>query len=74
MNGYLKEITVLCGIEKNNTFHLVRRTFDTMITSVFIFPKINELALVEPPLGNDLETSELLSPAWVYIVFKYLLL
>lgn len=32
MNDYLKEIAVLCGIDKNITFHLARHTFATTIT------------------------------------------
>jgi len=32
MNGYLKEIASLCGIEKNLTTHLARHTFATTIT------------------------------------------
>lgn len=31
MNDYLKEIAVLCGIDKNITFHLARHTFATTI-------------------------------------------
>ena len=32
MNDYLKEIAVLCGIDKNITFHLARHSFATTIT------------------------------------------
>lgn len=32
LNGYLKEIADLCGINKNLTFHLARHTFATTIT------------------------------------------
>ncbi len=32
MNAYLKEIAVLCGINKNLTTHLARHTFATTIT------------------------------------------
>ena len=32
MNGYLKEIADLCGIQKNLTFHLARHTFATTVT------------------------------------------
>ena len=32
MNDYLKEIAVLCGIDKNITFHLARHTFATTVT------------------------------------------
>ena len=32
MNGYLKEIADICGIDKNLTFHLARHTFATTIT------------------------------------------
>lgn len=32
LNAYLKEIAVLCGINKNLTFHLSRHTFATTIT------------------------------------------
>lgn len=32
MNGYLKEIAEICGIDKNFTFHLARHTFATTIT------------------------------------------
>ena len=32
MNAYLKEIAVVCGIEKNITFHLARHTFATTVT------------------------------------------
>ncbi len=32
LNGYLKEIADLCGIEKNLTFHLARHTFATTVT------------------------------------------
>jgi len=31
-NSYLKEIAVLCGIQKNLTFHLARHTFATTVT------------------------------------------
>ena len=32
LNGYLKEMADLCGIEKNLTFHLARHTFATTVT------------------------------------------
>lgn len=32
MNSYLKEISDLCGIDKNFTFHIARHTFATTIT------------------------------------------
>ncbi len=32
LNSYLKEIADLCGIEKNNTFHLAHHTFATTMT------------------------------------------
>lgn len=32
MNSYLKEIADVCGIERNNTFHLARHTFATTVT------------------------------------------
>ncbi len=32
INGYLKEIADVCGIEKNLTFHLARHTFATTVT------------------------------------------
>jgi len=32
LNSYLKEITDLCGIKKNLTFHIARHTFATTIT------------------------------------------
>lgn len=32
VNDYLKEIAVICGIDKNITFHLARHTFATTIT------------------------------------------
>ena len=32
MNDYLKEIAIVCGIDKNVTFHLARHTFATTIT------------------------------------------
>jgi integrase len=32
LNGYLKEIADLCGIEKKLTFHLARHTFATTVT------------------------------------------
>jgi site-specific recombinase XerD len=32
MNGYLKEIADLCGINKNLTFHIARHTFATTVT------------------------------------------
>ena len=32
MNGYLKEIAEICGINKNFTFHLARHTFATTVT------------------------------------------
>lgn len=32
MNAYLKEISILTGIEKNLTFHLARHTFATTVT------------------------------------------
>jgi site-specific recombinase XerD len=33
LNSYLKEIAILCSIEKNLTFHLARHTFATTVTS-----------------------------------------
>ena len=30
MNEYLKEITTICGINKNITFHIARHTFATL--------------------------------------------
>ena len=32
LNAYLKEITDLCGIDKNLTFHIARHTFATTVT------------------------------------------
>jgi len=32
MNAYLKEITDVCGINKNLTFHIARHTFATTVT------------------------------------------
>ena len=32
MNGYLKEIADVCGIDKNITFHIARHSFATTIT------------------------------------------
>jgi len=32
MNGYLKEIAAIAGIEKNITFHIARHTFATTVT------------------------------------------
>jgi site-specific recombinase XerD len=32
LNAYLKELTDLCGINKNITFHTARHTFATTIT------------------------------------------
>ena len=32
MNGYLKEIAAICGIEKNITFHIARHSFATTVT------------------------------------------
>lgn len=32
LNGYLKELANICGIEKNLTFHLARHTFATTVT------------------------------------------
>lgn len=32
MNAYLKEIAVVCRIEKNLTFHVARHTFATTVT------------------------------------------
>jgi site-specific recombinase XerD len=32
LNGYLKELADLCGVEKNLTFHIARHTFATTIT------------------------------------------
>ena len=32
LNGYLKEMADICGIEKNLTFHLARHTFATTVT------------------------------------------
>ena len=31
LNGYLKEMADVCGIEKNLTFHLARHTFTTTV-------------------------------------------
>ncbi len=32
VNGYLKEIATICGIEKTLTFHTARHTFATTVT------------------------------------------
>lgn len=32
MNAYLKEIAIVCGIDKNLTFHIARHTFATTVT------------------------------------------
>jgi site-specific recombinase XerD len=32
MNGYLKEITDICAINKTLTFHIARHTFATTVT------------------------------------------
>ena len=32
LNGYLKEMADVCGIEKNLTFHTARHTFATTVT------------------------------------------
>ncbi len=32
INGYLKEVAVVCGINKNLTFHTARHTFATTVT------------------------------------------
>lgn len=32
MNAYLKELAIICGIEKNLTYHLARHTFATTVT------------------------------------------
>jgi site-specific recombinase XerD len=32
MNSYLKEIVIVCGINKELTFHIVRHTFATTVT------------------------------------------
>ena len=32
MNAYLKELSTICGIEKELTFHCARHTFATTVT------------------------------------------
>ena len=32
MNGYLKEVAVICRIQKELTFHIARHTFATTVT------------------------------------------
>jgi len=34
MNAYLKEISILAGIEKNLTYHIARHTFATTVTLI----------------------------------------
>lgn len=44
----LKEIAVLCGIDKNITFHLARHTFATTIVLLFISMKYKKLQNILP--------------------------
>jgi site-specific recombinase XerD len=38
MNAYLKEITGVCGIRNNLTFHIARHTFATTVTLSNVVP------------------------------------
>ncbi len=47
-NDYLKEIAIVCGIDKNMTFHLARHTFEATIALLLIFMKYNKLQNIFP--------------------------
>jgi site-specific recombinase XerD len=58
MNGYLKEIATICGINKNLTTHLARHTFATTITLSNGVP----IETVSKMLGHsDLKTTQIYS-------------
>lgn len=58
MNGYLKEIAIICGINKNLTTHLARHTFATTITLSQGVP----IETVSKMLGHtDLKTTQIYS-------------
>lgn len=58
MNGYLKEIATICGINKNLTTHLARHTFATTIT----LSKGVPIETVSKMLGHtDLKTTQIYS-------------
>jgi len=56
LNGYLKEIADVCGIEKNLTFHIARHTFATTVTLAHGVP----LETVSKMLGHtSLKTTQI---------------
>jgi site-specific recombinase XerD len=58
MNGYLKEIAIICEINKNLTTHLARHTFATTITLSNGVP----IETVSKMLGHsDLKTTQIYS-------------
>ena len=60
MNDYLKEIAVLCGIDKNITFHLARHTFATTVTLANGVP----IESVSKMLGHtDIRTTQIYASA-----------
>ena len=54
LNCYLKEIADICGIEKNQTFHIVRHTYATLQMAMSSNPYVVSQALTHKNLETTL--------------------